>query len=56
MLLSGVPTHQSETRNQHVFLFLLLLLLQTVVLQIMGFTILQALFQDCSPVSEMCLF
>lgn len=55
MLLSRVPTHQSETRNQHVFLFLLLLF-QTVGLQIMGITILHALFQDCSPVCEMSLF
>lgn len=55
MLPSRVTTHQSETRNQHVFLFLLLLL-QTVGLQITGFTILHALFQDCSPVYEMRLF
>jgi len=35
MLPSRVPTYQSEKRNQHVFLFLLLLLLfQTVGLQI----------------------
>jgi hypothetical protein len=55
ILSCRVPTHQSETRNQHVFLFLLLFLLQTVGLQIMGFTILHALFQDCSPVYEMSL-
>lgn len=56
MLPSRVPTYQSEKRNQHVFLFLLLFLFQTVGLQIMGFTILHALSHVCSPVCEMSLF
>jgi len=51
VLSSRATTPISETRNQHGFLFLL----HTVGLQIMGFTILHALFQDCSPVCKMSL-